>query len=160
MSGFWYDFHFRLRVSSTFSDFSVPVDRLSASRLLRVIQTLVTRLASSPAVCSGLQTTPADFAQQCILAAYHPVPGIPIYSVFFGSFLGRQCLSTSPASFLEFPPERLPVLSRLSTRLHGLCSREHPDCIGPGYRVDGMITPRPALVCRLPLCLRFTVRQS
>jgi hypothetical protein len=56
--------------------------------------------------------------------------------------------------------QSLVVLSSLAIRLHGLCSHEHPDCSGPGYSVDEVVTPRPTWVCRLPLCLRFTVRRT
>ena len=50
-------------------------------------------------------------------------------------------------------------LSSLATRLNGLCSHELPDCDGPGYDFCGAVTPRPAQVCKLPLCLRFTGRR-
>ena len=47
----------------------------------------------------------------------------------------------------------LTELSSLATRLNGLCSHEHPDCDGPIYIVVGAVTPRLAVVCKLPLCL-------
>jgi hypothetical protein len=52
------------------------------------------------------------------------------------------------------------ALSSLSAHLSGLCSHEHPDCIGPGSIDLGVEAPRPAQVCRRPLCLRFTVRRT
>jgi hypothetical protein len=52
------------------------------------------------------------------------------------------------------------LLQRFVPSCDGLCSHEHPHRVGPGCSVDGVATPRPAGVCRLPLCLRFTVRRT
>jgi len=41
-------------------------------------------LAAPHAACSGLQATPADFAQQSILTAYRPASGTPTNSAFSG----------------------------------------------------------------------------
>jgi hypothetical protein len=86
--------------------------------------------------------TPVDFARQRILTAYHPVSGTPSYSIFFGF----SSLDFSRAFYgrCKQPQKLSVVLSGLATRLNGLCSHEHPDCDGPGYIIDGAVTPRPA----------------
>jgi hypothetical protein len=107
----------------------------------------VTRLASSRASCSGLQATPVDFARQRILTAYHPVSGIPVYSAVFGRSLSLRCGSLTVLSSLAASPER-PVLSRAP----GLHRARLRCCRGRN--------PSACWVCRLPLCLRFTVRRT
>jgi hypothetical protein len=142
-------------LSPTFLDFSIPVDDFQPRGFSGPHRP---GDSSGFITCRmlGLHTTPADFAQQRILTAYHPVSGIPSDSALIGLSLDESSFSGIASNPRICPVYQIPF---------GLCligprSHEHPRRVGPGYRIYEVVTPRLAVVCLQPLQLRFAVRRS
>jgi hypothetical protein len=113
----------------TFLDFSIPIGILSTSRYLRATQ------ASDSfgfITCHLLRSA----SYPCRLrAAAHPdrLPSSvrnPNRLSHPRVVLRKPRLTTFLAGPLGFTPGTLTALSSLTARLHGLCSRERPDCMG------------------------------